>query len=143
MSGGRLMVDTAFVQALFNRSDQYHDRAVQWSHHLRQPPHQAEWWLTEAVLLEVGNAFSATNRRAAADFIRSAYHSSTVRVVPTDTPLLTRAVQLYDARADKAWGLTDSVSFVVMREAGLTDALTPDHHFEQAGFVALMKRDPT
>jgi predicted nucleic acid-binding protein len=135
-------VDTAFVQALFNRSDQYHDRGVLWSHHLRQPRLLAEWWVTEAILIEIGNAFSATNRRAALDFIRGAYRSPTVRVIATDTALLERAVQLYEARADKTWGLTDCVSFVVMGEAGLTDALTPDHHFEQAGFVALMKRDP-
>jgi predicted nucleic acid-binding protein len=41
--------------------------------------------------------------------------------------------------ADKEWGLTDCISFVVMQEQGLTDALTADHHFEQAGFTILLK----
>ena len=36
------------------------------------------------------------------------------------------------------WVLLD-LSFEVMRQRGLTDALTADHHFEQAGFRALFK----
>ena len=46
---------------------------------------------------------------------------------------------LFAARKDKDWSLTDCISFVVMQEHGITDALTADHHFEQAGFVALLK----
>jgi hypothetical protein len=46
---------------------------------------------------------------------------------------------LYRQRADKDWSLTDCISFVVMRQRGLTEALTGDHHFEQAGFVALLR----
>ena len=48
-------------------------------------------------------------------------------------------VRLYVARPDKDWSLTDCISFVVMRERGITEALTGDRHFEQAGFVALLK----
>lgn len=46
---------------------------------------------------------------------------------------------LFAARPDKAWSLTDCISFGVMRERGLSDALTADHHFEQAGFRAVFK----
>ena len=46
---------------------------------------------------------------------------------------------LYANRTDKDWSLTDCISFVVMNERGITDALTGDHHFEQAGFAALLK----
>jgi predicted nucleic acid-binding protein len=46
---------------------------------------------------------------------------------------------LYDARPDKKWTLTDCISFVVMQERGITEALTGDQHFEQAGFTALLK----
>jgi predicted nucleic acid-binding protein len=142
MSARGLLVDTAFVQALFNRSDQYHDRARRWSQYLRAAGAAAQWWTTEAILIEIGNAFSASNRHAAADFIRDAYRSPTIRVVPVDTSLVSRAVQLYAARPDKTWGMTDCISFVVMQDHGLIDALTPDHHFEQAGFFALLRRDP-
>jgi predicted nucleic acid-binding protein len=49
--------------------------------------------------------------------------------------------EYYRARADKAWSLTDCISFVVMSEHGLSEALTADVHFEQASFRALL-RDP-
>lgn len=59
-----------------------------------------------------------------------------------DATLIEAAVTLYMRRPDKEWGLTDCLSFVVMGGEGLGDALTADHHFEQAGFTALLRRDP-
>ena len=53
--------------------------------------------------------------------------------------MVDQAVALFRSRPDKEWGLTDCVSFVVMKERGLTEALTADHHFEQAGFSILLK----
>ena len=53
--------------------------------------------------------------------------------------MLGRRIQLYETRPDKAWSLTDCMSFIVMRDGGLTEALTADHHFEQAGFTVLLK----
>ena len=53
--------------------------------------------------------------------------------------LYQRAFALYCQRMDKEWGLTDCISFVVMRERGLTEALSADKHFEQAGFRALLR----
>jgi predicted nucleic acid-binding protein len=64
-----------------------------------------------------------------------------VEVVPSTEELYHEAFQLYRDRADKEWGLVDCVSFVIMRERGLTEALTPDRHFEQAGFRALLCRE--
>lgn len=55
-----------------------------------------------------------------------------------DTTLLKRALQLYTARADKTWGLTDCISFVVMQDQKLTEAITADQHFVQAGYRALL-----
>jgi predicted nucleic acid-binding protein len=60
-------------------------------------------------------------------------------MVPASQELLDRGVTLYRQRPDKDWSLTDCISFVVMRERGITEALTADHHFEQAGFVALLR----
>jgi hypothetical protein len=48
-------------------------------------------------------------------------------------------VELYAERPDKGWSLTDCIFFVVMRQQGIIQALTGDHHFEQAGFSALLK----
>jgi predicted nucleic acid-binding protein len=49
------------------------------------------------------------------------------------------AVALLEARPDKRYSLCDAVSFIAMRERGLAEALTTDHHFEQEGFVRLLK----
>ena len=58
----------------------------------------------------------------------------------SDGDLFARGLTLYRQRIDKAWSLTDCISFVVMADEGLTEALTGDRHFEQAGFRALLAR---
>jgi predicted nucleic acid-binding protein len=62
-----------------------------------------------------------------------------MHVVRTDAALFSEGLMLYRQRLDKRWGLTDCISFVVMRQQQITDALTADAHFAQAGFNALMK----
>jgi len=64
---------------------------------------------------------------------------SNVHVAPFDMQLYEEAIRLYADRPDKEWSLTDCTSFVVMQRHSVTDALTGDHHFEQAGFIALLK----
>ena len=135
MNGERLLLDTVFVQALLNQRDEYHAQAKAILPRVRAA---AEVWVTEAVLVEVGNALSVFNRTAAVQFIQQCYHTVNMRVISVDTPLLIRALQMYHARPDKTWGLTDCISFVVMQEQGLTDAVTADEHFLQAGHRALL-----
>jgi hypothetical protein len=60
-------------------------------------------------------------------------------IVPANAETFEKGVELYHTRPDKQWSLTDCISFVVMTEEGITEALTGDHHFEQAGFTALFK----
>lgn len=60
-------------------------------------------------------------------------------LVPASADLWRGGIALFAARSDKDWSLTDCISFVVMQERSIIDALTADHHFEQAGFVALLK----
>jgi predicted nucleic acid-binding protein len=62
-----------------------------------------------------------------------------VQIVSASHDLFAAAWDLYTRRPDKEWSLTDCTSFVVMQRHGLTDALTGDHHFEQAGFTVLFK----
>jgi len=59
--------------------------------------------------------------------------------VAADGALFQDGVKLFAARPDKEWSLTDCMSFVVMTREGITEALTGDHHFEQAGFIACLK----
>lgn len=62
-----------------------------------------------------------------------------VEIVPLTEALYSQALILFRARPDKKWGLTDCISFVVMHERGIADALTTDEDFEQAGFRALLR----
>jgi predicted nucleic acid-binding protein len=133
MSGDRLFFDTSFVLALLDRRDTYHRCALTLVSRVEEAD---ELWITEAILIEVANALSRADRTSAIEFIERCYAQPEIRVVTVDTPLLRRACQLYAARSDKTWGLTDCISYVVMRENGLTDALTADRHFIQAGFRA-------
>jgi len=138
MSRERLFLDTAFIQALLNPNDKYHPQAKQLFPRVRSA---SEVWLTEAILIEVGNALSRLNRNGAVQFIQQCYRTDNIRVVSVDTALLTQALDLYESRADKDWGLTDCVSFVVMQQQNLVDAVTSDRHFRQAGFHILMMQD--
>jgi len=94
---------------------------------------------TDYVLLEVADALAQTKLRAAVlpfmEFIR---HSHNASIVPASQELLDDGLKLYANRYDKGWSLTDCISFVVMRDRNLTDALTHDHHFKQAGFRILL-----
>ncbi len=135
MSHERLFLDTAFIQALLNPRDDYHNQAKRLFPRIRSA---SEVWITEAIFVEVGNALSASNRNGAAQFIQQCYRTDNIRIVSVDTELLTEALALYQSRSDKAWGLTDCISFVVMQQQNITDAMTGDRHFVQAGFYALM-----
>jgi predicted nucleic acid-binding protein len=61
-----------------------------------------------------------------------------VTFVPATDDLFRKGFDLFSSRSDKSWTLTDCISFIVMEEAGLTEALTGDRHFVQAGFEALL-----
>lgn len=136
MTSERLFLDTVYIQALLNRCDKYH----QWARELLpRLQSAAEVWITEAILVEVGNALAASNRRGAVAFSQQCYATANIRVVSIDSDLMQRALVYYADHDDKSWGLTDCISFVVMKEAALTKAVTVDHHFVQAGFQILYK----
>lgn len=136
MTRERLFLDTAFIQALLNPRDNYHEQAKKLFPRIRTA---SEVWITEAIFMEVGNALSYLNRSGAIQFIQQCYRTENIKVVSVDTTLLMQALALYQSRPDKTWGLTDCISFVVMQQQDLTAVVTSDRHFIQAGFRALMK----
>jgi len=138
LSEDRFFLDTAYILALLNPRDHYYSAARRLFHRVRSA---REVWVTEAVLTEAGNALARSHRVAAAAFVERCYATPNIRVVSVDTTLFRRALDLYRRRADKTWGLTDSISFVVMQDQGLVDALTTDEHFRQAGFRALLREE--
>lgn len=90
--------------------------------------------------MEVADGLASTPaRREVRTLFEELASDSMITIIEPHEPLHQRALALYDARPDKDWSLTDCTSFVVMAEESLTDALTGDKHFEQAGFVALLR----
>lgn len=135
MNPAERFADTGYWIALANTRDALHPRARDWSQRLR-----ARLVTTNAVLIEVADAFAGERLRAVAGaLIEDVLDDPEITVVPLDRPLLLRAFSLYRARGDKDWGHTDCVSFVVMGERGIVEALAYDQHFVQAGFRALLR----
>jgi predicted nucleic acid-binding protein len=132
-----LFLDASYAIALAANSDQLHSRAVELADEIGH--RSTRLITTRVVLVEIGNALSKLRYRAAAVQLPSSVESDpTIEVVPFTEDLYSQALELFRNRPDKEWGLTDCVSFVVMQAHSLTDALTYDEHFEQAGFRALL-----
>jgi uncharacterized protein len=127
--------DTFYFIALLNPQDQSHQRALSFANNSRRPIVTTTW-----VLLELGNYLAATAKRHLfADLVRYLRTQPLADVIPASDQLFDRGLALYETRPDKQWSLTDCISFIIMHDQNLTEALTGDHHFEQAGFVALLK----
>jgi hypothetical protein len=129
-----VFADTFFFLALLNERDEAHACA------LRFDVIAASLVTTAWIMTEVGDAFSAPENRAL--FLRlleTLRESPEVRIIGPTPELFERGVEMFRQRPDKEWSLTDCISFVVMRDMNVVDALTGDRHFEQAGFRALLK----
>ncbi len=127
--------DAFYFVALLNPRDAAHPTALRATLEGRNSLLTTAW-----VLTEVADAMaSPANRPLFLRLIEGFRQLQTVEIVPASQALFDRGLDLYADRPDKAWSLTDCISFVVMAERGVTDALTGDHHFEQAGFRALLR----
>ena len=125
--------DTFFYQALLDVRDPAHTEA------LAQSRTRRTILTTEFILLELGNACARAEDHADyLSLLAGIRASPRTRIIPLDSRLLQRGLDLFAGRPDKNWSLTDCSSFVVMGDEGLTEALTGDNHFEQAGFKALL-----
>lgn len=133
----KVFIDTLFVVASISPRDQYHSQAVKLANQYNGQP----MLVTDAVLLELGNALARNYKSEAVRVIEHFLTSDEIEVVHLTPELFEQAFTLYQTHKDKAWGLVDCISFVVMRDAGITEALTTDQHFEQAGFRVLMRED--
>jgi predicted nucleic acid-binding protein len=133
-----VFLDTGYVIALSDRKDSHHQEARELAEQISQERVQVV--TTQDVLVEIGNGLAAVGSRAfAVKYIRAVEEADAFEVVESTPELFQRGLALYEERQDKAWGITDCISFVVMRERGLREALTTDSDFEQAGFTALLE----
>jgi len=132
-----IFLDASYVIALASKTDQHHARAVELAAWLEAS--QTALVTTRAVVLEIGNSLAKQRHRRSAVLLLDAIEKDArIDIVPLSEDLYSRAISLYKRHTDKDWGLTDCVSFVLMREREVQDALTADTHFRQAGFRALL-----
>ncbi|MBU4225419.1 MAG: PIN domain-containing protein [Chloroflexi bacterium] len=134
----KVFLDTAFVLALASPSDQYHEKAKELSHQIKKGG--IALLTTRAILIEIGDAMTGQRRRKAGIImLESLENDDNLEIFPNSEELYSKAFDHFAARPDKEWGMTDCISFVVMKEYEISEVLTTDVHFQQAGFVALMR----
>jgi len=132
-----IFLDTAYINALINTRDQWHEKAVRWERKLGVE--RRKLLTTQFILIEIGDSLATVKYRTeAAAVISRLTSSSFVEIIPATSQLFNEGFDLYRQRQDKAWGITDGTSFVVMQAHQLSEALTTDDDFIQAGFRALM-----
>ena len=133
-----VFADTFYWVALIDRGDEWHERSIDLSRSLEN----VRLVTTESVLIEFANFFSglgAELRREVVRLVKALLASPDVEVVPHKRHSLLAGMALYAGRPDKEYSLTDCISMQVMRELGVFEILTHDHHFKQEGFVALLR----
>lgn len=130
-----IFADTFYFPALLNRDDAAHSKARTASEKLTDPILTTAW-----VLTEVADALAAPRLRQVFLSLMEVLRSDpNTTIVPPSETFFDEGLKFYAERPDKDWTLTDCISFVVMEQQAITQALTGDHHFEQAGFRALLR----
>lgn len=130
-----VFADTAFYLAVVNPHDALHAKAVRAGKRFR-----GRVITTHYVLVELGNALSRAEHRAVfLALLRELRADQHTLIVPASEELFEAGMDLFARRPDKDWSLTDCLSFVVMGQMKIVEALTEDHHFNQAGFRALLR----
>ena len=133
-----VFADTGYWIALFNPNDELHGNARAITREL------ADYRIvtTEMVLVEFLNFTSGAGqepRRLAASRVKDLSENPNVEVVAQTSSQFWAAVDRYAARLDQNWSLADCASFLLMEERDIQEVLAFDHHFEQAGFAALLR----
>jgi predicted nucleic acid-binding protein len=133
-----VFADAGYWIAILNPADDLRIKAVMLSNSLE--PFQI--LTSEMVFTEVLNSFSRREsafRQAVVQFVKQSFDNPRIEVVPQTSNLFRQSLDLYEHRADKAWSHTDCASFCIMQQRNILEALTHDRHFEQAGFIALLR----
>jgi predicted nucleic acid-binding protein len=133
-----VFADTGYWIALLDPQDTLHSKAI----NLSVTFTQVQIVTSEMVLTEILNHFSKRGnflRYAAANFIESLQENSAITIAPQTDSIFQQALILYKQRPDQAWSHTDCSSFCIMQQQNILEALAYDKHFEQAGFIALLR----
>jgi predicted nucleic acid-binding protein len=131
-----IFADSFYWIALANAKDQWHTRVSAWE----SANQTARLVTTEEILSEVLTWFAKTGpngRKDAADDVRDILADANTTVLPQTSHDFMAALALYESRLDKGYSLTDCRSMNAMRDLGISEVLTNDHHFTQEGFTIL------
>ena len=132
-----IFVDTSALNALGNRRDRFHKQAADLFRELEQT--HCHLYTTSAVLMELGNAFSAAPfKPLAIKPITWIDNSKNRTVIVVDRAVLGDGVERFTRRLDKDRGLLDCTSMQVAEGHSIADVVTNDHHFRQGGFNILI-----
>lgn len=129
-----MLLDTSGLLCLHHQAEPYH-------HVARQAYQTAHVRLTHGIVLAEFVALAQARRlprQAALTFVADLTANSDIETVWVDESLHQRAMALLLTRLDKTYSLCDAVSFVLMRQHNISEALTTDRHFEQEGFRKLL-----
>ncbi len=132
-----VFLDTSYLLALENQDDPCHSRAKALECELSDQG--CDLFLHWGILLEIADVYARLSRRQRTFQLFDRFENDQGYLIrPINESLLAQALNLYQSRSDKEWGLTDCISFVLMRQERISEAVTSDKHFRQAGFVALL-----
>jgi len=135
-----VFIDTAGWASLFVETETYHLAAKAWFTRARR--RDVGLITTNYVLIELVALLNSPLHVSRADLFRyvdAVKNAPYVRLIHIDAAIDEQAWKLLKSREDKALSLVDATSFVVMEQFCILEALTTDHHFEQAGLVRLLK----
>jgi predicted nucleic acid-binding protein len=130
-----MLIDTSGWLCLFHAAERQHNVATTYFD-AAQFKATTSYVLAEFVALALVRGLP---RRQTHAFITDIQDGSEVTVIYCDEVLHRRALTLLGRRLDKTWSLCDAVSMEVMDEYKIREALTTDHHFEQAGYIRLLQ----
>ena len=137
MARTTLFLDTGYVIALISPRDRFHSAATEWAARIKRD--KILLVTSRAVQLEFGAALARFPfRSVGVELLEQMERDPEIEIAPLSEALFQNAFELFRAREDKNWSLTDCVSFTLMRERAITVALSTDAHFVQAGFEAVL-----
>ena len=130
-----MLIDTSGFLCLYDSREPLHEKALEFydSTKIR---------LTTSYILAEYTALAQVrgiSRKQIIEFSDQILADDEIRIIWIDENLHRQAVELMKNRSDKNYSLCDATSFVVMNENQISEALTTDKHFEQEGFIRLLK----
>ena len=133
-------LDTSYHVAIIDRRDQLHSATIALARRLDTA--DSTFVTTDDVLVEFLTFMSgqgAQIRSGTLGYVDGLRRKPSVVIVRQSSELFDAGLELYRARPDKSYSMTDCISMVVCRERGISDVLTYDRDFEQEGFVAMLR----